>query len=377
MKHLYLAYLSYEVNTAGTNRIVAYIKSLSNLGIRTTVVFFLPDVNFSKFSQKHNLVDFIYCWEFYCPKTKIGRVLALKFYYKWFRSILKRGDNVFVYGQVNLIHELVKKSGINIYNEMTEHPEAIGYRNPITSVSWYKYYEDCKRLSGLFVISTGLKDFYINKGIASEKIVIVNMTVDPSRFVNLKKSDSEKYIAYCGTAINNKDGVDELIKSFGIFAKSNQDYKLYIIGPKIGNVDMVKNMDIVNEFGIADRVVLTGVIPAERIPQVLLNARALVLDRPNNIQSIYGFPTKLGEYLLTGNPVVVTRVGDIDKFLQDGKSALIAEPNNATDFSAKLLWVINNPDKAKQIGERGKMVALKSFNAGTETRKIINFIFKD
>ena len=47
----------------------------------------------------------------------------------------------------------------------------------------------------------------------------------------------------------------------------------------------------------------------------------LVLARPDNIQAKGGFPTKLGEYLATGNPVVVTKVGEIPNYLIDGVNA--------------------------------------------------------
>lgn len=69
------------------------------------------------------------------------------------------------------------------------------------------------------------------------------------------------------------------------------------------------------------------------MPQMLKNAEALVLDRPNSLQAQYGFPTKLGEYLLTGNPVVVTKVGDIPLYLKDGVSALLSEDRNPKEFA--------------------------------------------
>ena len=68
------------------------------------------------------------------------------------------------------------------------------------------------------------------------------------------------------------------------------------------------------------------------VPQLLMDSEVLALDRPNSIQAQCGFPTKLGEYLLTGNPVVVTKVGDIPLFLEDGVSALLAEKRNAENL---------------------------------------------
>ena len=49
----------------------------------------------------------------------------------------------------------------------------------------------------------------------------------------------------------------------------------------------------------------TGRTSPEVMPQILTDASILALARPNNVQSQNGFPTKLGEYLATGNPVAI------------------------------------------------------------------------
>ena len=96
------------------------------------------------------------------------------------------------------------------------------------------------------------------------------------------------------------------------------------------------------------------------MPQILKNAAVLALDRPESLQAQCGFPTKLGEYLLTENPVVVTKVGDIPLFLKDGETALIAEERN--------------PEEASKIGKAGALVAMREFNYLNETKKIIDVI---
>lgn len=131
---------------------------------------------------------------------------------------------------------------------------------------------------------------------------------------------------------------------------------------------------LVNELGFEDKVVFTGEVPSEQIPQLLVNAEFLVLARPDNLQAQFGFPTKLGEYLLTGNPVVVTAVGDIPLYLKDGESALIAKPDDEKDFASKMLWVAEHHQEAEYIGLKGREVALFEFNASIEAKKIISKI---
>ena len=130
---------------------------------------------------------------------------------------------MFCFGSSKYISDLVRLSGVRFFHERTESPEVLPLSTPQLQAD---YLRACRQLDGLFVISTPLKSFFISQGIILNKIHIINMTVDNNRFLGLKKNTSvEKYIAYCGTASNNKDGVDDLIKAFSIVAKKHTDVK--------------------------------------------------------------------------------------------------------------------------------------------------------
>lgn len=167
---------------------------------------------------------------------------------------------------------------------------------------------------------------------------------------------------------------DVLIKAFAIVAKQVADVKLYIIGGFPFKKDKETDLELVKILGIEDRVVFTGPIPRDDMPQMLKNAEALVLARPDNIQAKYGFPTKLGEYLLTENPVVLTSVGDIPLFLKDGESAYIATAGDVDGIAAKLIEAITSPN-AQTIGKKGSEVAMQEFNSEIEAKKITDFIY--
>ena len=137
------------------------------------------------------------------------------------------------------------------------------------------------------------------------------------------------------------------------------------------------NLKLVEGLGIKDKVVFTGIIPATEMPQMLKNATIVALARPDSLQAQCGFPTKLGEYLLSENPVVVTKVGDIPLFLSDNETALLSRERNPEEFASKMIWVIDHPQEAETIGRKGAEVALREFNYLTESKKIIDTITRD
>lgn len=374
-KHFFAVFGSFCPNTAATNRLLSYLEIWSKMEMKVTLIFMLPDKSFSKLETKYDNIRIVYLWDKLSIRWyRLHRILFF-FYIKQLKKLLKRGDKVYLYGQSFLLGELVRENEISVFWEKTEHPEVSNpgqwpYKRTLKDLI-----HDCKRVDGLFVISKPLKDYFVKQGVNENKINVINMMVDPSRFLNIvKNKEGVKYIAYCGNVSNRKDGVDLLIESFARISRKFPDVYLYIIGKIIGEKSVNSNVLLAEKLGVGDRVVFKGLVPYQEMPQMLTDATILALNRPNNKQAQYGFPTKLGEYLLTGNPVVITSVGDIPDYIQDGFSGMVAEPNNVDEFASKMEWLLEHPYEAKIIGENGKEVALKNFNNDIEARKIAKVI---
>lgn len=371
----YILNFQYEPQSASGNRLLAYYRALDQLGIDATVVFLFPNKKYAKINEQFKRVRVLYFWNYITPYRGPFRKMTLSQYMNRFVKMLKEGDLVYTYSISKLTAICQKIQGVKVYAERTEHPEASnGFPHPLLALSNDELISTIKHLNGLFVISQPLKDYYASLGLDSSKISIINMIVDPERFNGIiKKPTKDRYIAYCGSSFNNKDGVDELIRAFSIVAGQIPDVKLYIIGSK-DEKDSSGNIRLVKDLGLVDRVVFTGLISAKDMPQILKNADVLALDRPDNLQAKYGFPTKLGEYLMTETPVVVTSVGDIPRFLSNGISALLARPCDPEDFASKLIWALTHKEEAANIGRNGKSVAIESFNAFIETQKMVNYL---
>lgn len=370
MDNLRFLVSAYKPNTAPTNRILSFLRGFSELGVKTEVVFVYPS------QSSDRLVNFdlpnikvTYLWDRYKCRNKLYKYLRSFVDVRRWMKTLPIGDTVYLFGSSEYLPVLVRRKDLRIFQERTEHPDV----NPLVPAFMQnKYLEACKDLSGMFVITTALKSVYEQMGV--DNVHVVNMTVDANRFNSLKKRTDDKYIAYCGTASNNKDGVDDLIKAFAIVTQTHPDVRLKIMGKAPTKDDESGNLHLVEQLGIDDKVQFTGIISALQMPQMLKDATIVALARPDSIQAQCGFPTKLGEYLLSENPVVVTRVGDIPLFLRDKETALLAQDKDPEQFASKIIWALEHPEEASEIGRRGAQVALKEFNYLTEAKKIIKVI---
>ncbi len=360
---------------AWTNRVLAYAKSFAEEGEEVYLYFLISDKKRSYYSIDIPGVNVVNLFENDGFLAKRFRLLSFLKNLLVFKKSVQFGDKYFVYGgyEYQLCIASLIKHKAKVFCEITEHPAIYG-NSRFINWSNVRKIKLLKNLDGLFVISKSLEQYYISQGIDSKKIHIINMFVDESRFIGLQRTVSEKYVAYCGAVSYEKDGCDTLIRAFNIFHKTHPSYKLYIIGKGVNEMVLPSLIKLTQELHITDSVIFTGAVPPEKIPQLLFNASILALARPDNLQAKNGFPTKLGEYLATGNPVVVTKVGEIPNFIKHMINGLLAEPDNPVDFAEKLCWIVENPIMAQNIGAKGKELISNAFNSLAQSKKALQFI---
>jgi len=347
---------------ASSQRLLGYARTFVTMG-HEVVMIISPQTPFPKNLSGIRLIE-----------IKETRKNIIRCYYQFVRTIRNEYNNesVLYFYEPQAYSFLFRSSKFNVFSEQTEIPH-FGYRaSPLHRILEGITLFSMRHFSGVTVISKGLKEYYLQKGIKT--LEVINMFVDSKRFENLTISPVDKYIAYCGTISVRKDGVDSLIKAFDIFKKRYPEYKLYLIGQMdlLGAEDIIKKL--IDERGLNDSVLFKGRINADELPSVLSGARMLALARPNTIQAQYGFPTKLGEYLATGKPVVVTKVGEIPLYLRDGENAFLAEPGNVESFAEKLLEVEADYAHALKIGEKGRELVYSEFSSIVQSKKLLNFM---
>ena len=128
------------------------------------------------------------------------------------------------------------------------------------------------------------------------------------------------------------------------------------------------------DLDLGDRVQFLGLIPADEIPAFLQRATALVIPHPAAVFSEAAFPTKLGEYLATGVPVVATRVGEIERYVTHGHTAFLADPDRWESLAEALDVVLNDPEGARSVGRQGAVLARREFDVGRHGRRLYEFI---
>lgn len=118
----------------------------------------------------------------------------------------------------------------------------------------------------------------------------------------------------------------------------------------------------------------TGFVERSLLLREYSEATVLAIPLFDNIQSHARFPTKLGEYLTSGRPVVTNGVGEIPRFLCDKVNACVSSPGDIQAFAEAICFLLSNPEKAKVIGRNGRHVAVEHFHYANYGKELCEFM---
>ena len=131
---------------------------------------------------------------------------------------------------------------------------------------------------------------------------------------------------------------------------------------------------MINNLSLNNRVLFKGKVPFNEVPTILSHAYILVTSQPNTVRASGGFPTKLGEYLSAGVPVILTDVGENTKEIKDNIHAFFVPPNNVDLYAKKIEFIIKNYSYAKLVANNGRNYIKEKFSAKVKTEELISFL---
>ncbi len=382
---LYSGSTGFPLGDAYTNRILSIAKGLVKAECRVKLFIIYPG-RASGVTSTLGIYDTI-SYEYLTPQ-KICNIFFIKkiiglwgIFHCVFRIISERNN---LYAIISFTESSVqnvpiglaaKSVGIKFIREVNEFPKIVlkkGIKG-LRRAELLKIRSSIKIFNGLICISHTLKEYFLNDHSFRKPILVVPITVDRERFSRCELPP-EPLISYCGNLYGQKDGVPILIEAFALIADKHKKYMLQLIGSIDNASEYDKLIVLVKRFNLENRIIFTGYIERNLVPAALVKSSLLVLARPDSIQSRGGFPTKLGEYLATGRPVITTATGDIPLYIKHGSNGFLAKAGDSSDFSAQMDHVLSHYDEATRVGLKGAELVEKVFDGSIQAKRICRFI---
>jgi len=261
-------------------------------------------------------------------------------------------------------------AGVPLVNERDEFPFVYqGDPSPGARL-WRSFYNATAfgMFDGTIVISSLLEDFARKRIRSGTWIVRVPILVDADAFM-CDAAPTPGLVGYAGN-LSHAEELHELVSAVAALAPDHEDLRACVMGG--GSLAETSALEQeIARLGITDRVELTGMRPPDEMPGRLCACSALALPRASGLFSSAGFPSKLGEYLATGRPVVVTATGDIAEYVRAGVDAFVVPPDDPTAFRAALERAVYDP-AAEAVGRSGREVAQRMFSPTAHMRNVLD-----
>jgi len=240
--------------------------------------------------------------------------------------------------------------------------------DPTTRDAYIQCVTGCS--TGIWAVSHHLVDFWRSQGVAAERIFLAPLVVRPSAIARSLPARSSSRGVYLGNLAHRE--IDYLLEVTTSVSAQRPDFQLAIYGDAPAGVRKALEADI-QVRGLARVVSVNPPVGPLEISGILDTAGVLLLPRSRGEFSAAGFPNKIGEYLASGRPVVVSGVGDIPAYLTDGEHALVVEPDDTLAFSSAVVRILDSHDLAERLGANGRRLASTLMSADIVARRLADF----
>lgn len=85
-----------------------------------------------------------------------------------------------------------------------------------------------------------------------------------------------------------------------------------------------------------------------------------------------GFSNSILEYMAAAKPVVATDVGGASEAIIEGETGFLVESDDDAKLAERLIYLLENPEKAEKMGETGRNIAEEKFSLEAQLKKTLN-----
>lgn len=151
-------------------------------------------------------------------------------------------------------------------------------------------------------------------------------------------------LLFVGGLIPQK-GIITLLEMAEILSQRGIAFTLDIVGP---GKDRPYVIDKLKTTKTKDKIIFHGAVAHDKVMKYYRNS------------DIFCFPSKeesfgnvLAEAMAAGLPVISSKAGAIPEVVEDGKTGILVEPGRADTFGDAVEFLINHPEKMRQMGIEG------------------------
>lgn len=189
-----------------------------------------------------------------------------------------------------------------------------------------------------------------------KRMDIVRCGVDPERYTPLARTAStdDVFNIVCTGRLTPTKGQALLVDACKTLSDEGRDFRCVFIG---GGDDFEPLKQRVQDYGIGDKVSLTGPLPQDGVRDHLQKAHLFAL--PSFAE---GVPVVLMEAMSMEIPCISTRVGGIAELIEDGVNGYLVHSGDADGLASRLRDAMDHRQQLPKLGEAARQRILEQFD---------------
>jgi len=225
------------------------------------------------------------------------------------------------------------------------------------------------RARSITTVSSFLKEKLLSAvPVSREKVQIVPMPVNPifesSKPIIGAKGKKKKILAVA--RFTEQKGVGYLLEALKQLKEKGDNLEARIVGEGTLEDEFKRKIE---QSSLSGSVFLVPMMPQEKLRTLYEECDIFVLP---SIEE--GFGMVLVEAQLCRKPVVGVKSGGIPDIIENGKTGLLAEPEDSASLASTIEKILTDEDYAQKLADAGYKSAQEKFSSEAITRKYMEFL---
>ncbi len=226
----------------------------------------------------------------------------------------------------------------------------------------------------IVVNAKAVETYLINDGVSAEKINVIYNGLDLERLkpketnrtkicetLDLPTDENIKFITLVANLRHTVKNQPMFLRAARKVAENRGESHFILAGEGELKTDLET---LAKELGIADRTHFIG--RCSKVPELLSISFVGVLTSVAE-----GFSNSILEYMWAKLPVVATNVGGASEAISENETGFLIESGDDKALANRLIELIENPNRAKKMGEIGRKTVKEKFSCAAQLQRTL------
>jgi len=206
------------------------------------------------------------------------------------------------------------------------------------------------RSGHFFTCRTDFDSGFVRSQNPQARIFTIHEAMSPAYFENEWQVAPSETIMFVGSFLHHK-GLPLLLEALAILKQRRPAIRLHVVGTGAPD-NQSEFRQTWERLRLEDNVKFHGAQPADEIARLHLQSQVFVLTSRNE-----NSPNALAEAMVSGMPVIATRVGGIPSLVDDGQTGLLVPWGDPKALAEKIDWLLAHPQERERLGQNARHIA--------------------